>query len=153
MKRFSLILITAIIVMLSACSCSAQAKIFKEAASIEGVTSVYISPFMLKMAGSMTDDLGNGLDDAVKEIKGLEIISCEKASSIPRVKAICEPILAKMGLEVVTEVTEDDEKVTIYAKVIPETTDAEIIVVETSEPGEYNLIYIKGRIDLTQIDK
>lgn len=38
-------------------------------------------------------------------------------------------------------------------KLSPDTTDAEIIVVETSEPGEYNLIYIKGRIDLTQIDK
>ncbi len=154
MKKFSILIVALAIVMLGTQSCIAQSKIFKEAASIDKVTSVYISPTLLKL-GASYDNLGHGLDDAIKELNALEVITCdEDVQKIPLVKGKCRPIIDKLGCEVLMEVNDEGDKVTIFAKIIPNTDIAEVIVVEVDEPDdEYTVIYIKGKIDVKELAK
>lgn len=152
MKKFSLILIAALITLTMPQSCIAQSKIFKEAAKIDNVTSVYISPTLLKLGVRHQSALGHGLDDAIQELSALEVITCdEDESKIPDVKNICKPIIKSMNCEVLLDVNDEGDKTTIYAKIIPNTDIAELIIVEVDEPDEYTVIYIKGKVDIKKL--
>ena len=72
-KSIFTLLVWAVAMMISPLS-SAQTKMFKDAAAIKGVTSVYISPTLLEL-GADVGTLGYGLDNAVEELKGLELIT------------------------------------------------------------------------------
>ncbi|MBD5316377.1 MAG: DUF4252 domain-containing protein [Bacteroides sp.] len=149
MKQFVKTLFIALVVATMAVSCKAQ-KIFSEVASVDGVTSVYLSPAMCKMAklGSM------GLPaDGIKDLKCVEIINCEDAQALPKVKSMCESTIGNLNAEVLTEVSDNGEQVRIYgipaSPEIPEVLSA--IVIEAAEPGQYSAIHIVGTFDLEAI--
>lgn len=152
MKKFSIVIITIALALVGAQSCIAQAKLFKSAAGIKGVTSIYISPTMLKLGASFSD-LGHGLDEAVSDLKALEIITCEEENKLPHVKETCQQVISSLGGELLLEVNEDDEHVVIYGTVPEGETYAEELVIEVSDEddGEYTVIYLKGKIDMAQI--
>lgn len=153
MKKFSLIVVVLICAILGAQNCNAQAKVFKEAAAIEGVTSIYISPLLLKMGG--TKSLGHGLDDAVKEIKAFEMIESEQTGERQaKVVDICRKKIASLGCELLMEVNDDEDKVKIYASVPKGSEYADQLIIEVDETGkEYVVIYVKGKIDLQKVMK
>ncbi|MDE5568289.1 MAG: DUF4252 domain-containing protein [Muribaculaceae bacterium] len=143
----------ALIALIGTQSCIAQSKVFKEAASVEGVTSVYISPMLLKLGGG-SKDLGHGLDDAVKELKSFEVITTEEeCKDIKKVADICRKKIAQMGCEILMEVNEDNDKVKIYASVPEGSEYADQLIIEVDEPKEYTVIYVKGKIDLAKVVK
>lgn len=147
MKRISVIIMAMAFIVIGMQNCVAQAKIFSEAAKIEGVTSVYISPMMLKLGASYSD-LDYGLNNAVKELKAIEIVSCDRSANVPTVRQICNPIVEKIGGELLMELSDAGDKTTIYAVMASESGYADKIVVEVSSRFEYTVIYIVGKIDL-----
>lgn len=152
MKKFSLLVIAAIIAIVLPLSCIAQSKIFKEAAKIDNVTSVYISPTLLKLGARQQGYLGHGLDEAIMELSALEVITCdEDASKIPQVKSLCEPVIKAMKCDVLLDVNDEGDKTTIYAQIAPGTNIAELIIVKVEESDEYTVIYIKGKVDIKKL--
>lgn len=137
-------------------SCVAQSKLFKDASSIEGVTTIYVSPLMCRMgmtAINAEGDLGP-VKDGIKKLSCLEIVNCENAASIPAVQKICRPVIDKLHMEVLTEVNENKEHVTIYARVdsaVNTPTTLNEILIECIEPSEYTMVYIKGEFDVARI--
>ena len=153
MKKIGLVIMLALVALIGTQSCVAQSKVFKEAASVEGVTSVYISPMLLKL-GNSPAKLGHGLDDAVKEIKAFEVISADEAGKdVQKVAESCRKKIAGMGCEVLMEVNEDNDKVKIYASVPEGGEYADQLIIEVDEPKEYTVVYVKGKIDLAKVVK
>ncbi len=111
-KRF---LIFVIIMCIISIPCAAQ-RILSEVSNIKGVTSVYIGKMMLKMAGASIDFGSN--QDAVdigklsKELTSIEIIECS-GNSAEKAEKVCKKVLSKFPLEIVTEVSKDNQKVEI----------------------------------------
>lgn len=155
MKRFSVFLAAILITLIGSQSCIAQSRIFKEAAAIKGVTSIYVSPMLLKFGTGINDmDLGHGLDEAVSEIKGFELITCDEKIEVGKVKAICDEIIFKLGCELLMEINERDDNVKIYGTPIDGTTFVSQIILEVYDESnyDYTMIYIKGKIDLSKLD-
>ena len=152
MKKFSLLVIAVLITLIMPQRSIAQSKIFKDAAKIDNVTSVYISPTLLKFGARQLRQLGHGIDEAIQQISEFEVITCdEDVAKIPEVKRICRPIIKSMKCEVLLDVNDEGDKTTIYAKIIPNSDIAELIFVEVDEPDEYTVIYIKGKINITKL--
>ncbi len=154
MKKLGLIIVMCLVWLTGTQSCMAQAKIFKDAAEIDGVTSIYISPMLLKLGGAST--IGHGLDDAVSDLKAVEIITADGLSQtkMKSVMNACRKVIDKLGCELLMAVNDDDDKVMIYAAVDEGSKYAKELVVEVDEEGhEYTVIYIKGKIDLEKISQ
>ena len=133
---------------------SAQTKIFKEAAAIDGVTSVYISPSLLNL-GADVGTLGSGLDEAVDELKGLEVIT-STYSLVDRksVREACNKVIDSLGTELLIDINEDGEIVRLFAELEKGTEFAKQMVLEIDETqGNYTVIYIRGKINMTKIIK
>lgn len=154
MKKFSVLLVAIMIALFGSQNCLAQSGLFKEAAAIKGVTSVYISPMLLNLGANLGDmNLGHGLYDAVSEIKWFEIITCDGIKEVDKVKNICNNVFSKLGCKILMEVNDDNESVKIYGTQIGNTNFVDKIVIEVydSTDNDYVMIYIMGKIDLSKI--
>ena len=131
-----------------------QPKLFKEAAAIEGVTSVYISPALLK-AGADVGPLGYGLDDAVKELRGLELISTELDETRHyKVREIGNRVIAEKNVELLVDINEGGEKVRLYAVLDKDTPFASELFLELDQEfAHYTIIYLSGKIDISKLIK
>ena len=153
MKKIGLLIMGAMLALIGTQSCIAQSKVFKEAASVEGVTSVYISPLLLKLGGSETK-VGHGLDEAIKELTAFEVITTEEnCKDLKKVAESCSKKIADMKCEVLMEVNDEDETVKIYANVPEGSEYADLLMIEVNGADEYTLIYVKGKIDLAKVMK
>lgn len=159
MKRFTLhtVLGRSLMLLLSlvmAMPADAQSKVFKDAAAVEGVTAVYISPSLLKL-GADVGRLGYGVDDAVSELSGLEVISTEYDETRHRkVRELGNKVIETLGLELVIDVSEEIGKARLYANLTGDGAMADRIVLELDkEFTSYTLIYVSGKIDISRLMK
>lgn len=153
MKQFILKSAIVLACLITTVSCKGQ-KIFQDLATRSDVESVYVGKAMMGLAkGAFTlsaDGDSKVAMNAIKGINSIEIINCEEASAIPSVKKQAHQILAKLNLDVLMETRDGDELVTIYGKSpADDSKDTYIssMIIESSEPGEYSLIHINGKID------
>lgn len=131
-----------------------QPKLFEEAAAIEGVTSVYISPALLKV-GADVGPLGHGLDEAVKELRGLELISTELDEQRHyKVREIGNRVIAAKSVELLVDINEGGEKVKLYAALEKDGHFASELLLELDQEfAHYTIIYISGKIDISKLIK
>lgn len=146
-RQFKFYLASAMMLMVCA-ACSAQ-KMFSEAAKYKGVESVYISKALCRM-GVDSFDIGD-VKSGIKELDGLEVLSCEKSKDLPKVKAICDKIVSESGAELLLSTEEDDETVYIYGDTNADENTIGSLFIVSSEPDEYNVVYIKGKFNLEEI--
>lgn len=133
---------------------AAQSKVFREPASVAGVTAVYISPSLLKL-GADVGRLGYGMDDAVSELTGLEVISTEYDEARHRkVRELGNKVIGDLGLELVIDINEENSTARLYANLTGEDAMADRIVLELDkEFTSYTLIYVSGKIDISRLMK
>lgn len=158
MKQTMLKILLLIAAMTAGISCRAE-KIFESLASNPNVESVYVGKAMMGMARGFLSADNDGDTraalKAVKDINSIEIISCENESAIKEIKEKARKIIAKLKLEVVLEAKEKNEKTVIYGRVPSAGNSSAVsnMVIETTEPGEYNLIHINGIIDIQSLTR
>lgn len=158
MKRTLILVLISVVMCMIPAGCVGQAKVFESVAKLPDVTSVYIGKAAMRMAGGaamVSSELSGASADAIKKINSLEIITCENKKSIPAAEAKVAEIIAKLKLEVLVETNEGDEKAIIYGGV-PVEGDSDYvqnILIYNSTPSELNLVYIDGRINLTEFVK
>lgn len=146
-RQFKFYVLTAIMLMVCA-ACSAQ-KMFSEAASIKGVESVYISKALCRM-GMSAADLGD-VQDGIKELDGLEVISCENPEEFPKLREICEKIIKEQGTELLLSSEEKGERALIYGNAdVDENTLSQLFIV-SEEKGEFSAVCIKGKFDIKKL--
>lgn len=157
MKHSVIKAIVMFVCLLTTTSCKAQ-KIFQELADNPDVESVYVGKAMMSMAKGAMNFSGDAdmqiAKDAIKGINSVEIITCEKSSAIPAVQKKARQILSQLNLEVLLETRDGKELCTIYGKTPAENSKESYIsdmIIEASEPGEYSLIHINGKIDVAAL--
>ena len=148
-------LLCALLCIMTLISCSAQ-RTFSEIASQKGVTSVFVGKTMLKLAGSSMSLAANqsaiDVSKIIKDLSSIEIINCDDIKVLPAIKNKCKKILAEYPLEVITEVTDDGEKVEISGVLDKDGHFMEMLLISVSDEDEITFILMKGKIDVVTLN-
>lgn len=117
------------------------------------VESIHVNRFMMSVARSAIRMSGD--KDAktallfLKEIKSMDIISCENPSALKSVQALAKRAIAEKKYELALEDKDKDETAHIWC--LPgKTMDSgklRDVIIEVIEPKEYSLIIINGTVD------
>jgi len=154
MKRLILSLLTACMAIFAAPSCSSQVKVLKNAADIDGVTSIYLSKTMLSLAGGISGV--DGMEDIkpfIKKLNSIELVIAETDATKKKLRAECASVTKNLNGEMLTEINDKDDHVVIYAfnnqdskkKTDELVFDGLLMLVE--DATDYVAIYIDGNID------
>lgn len=154
-----MIFIMALMVAVTSAEVSAAEKrVFEGVAGLPGVESVYVGPAALRMMGksNILDGMSgvpSGLTRSLQSIKSLEVLECDNAASVGEIKAVIEKIVRENNLEIILETNEDGENTRIYAHVPSDDAPLKDLLIENREKGEYEVVYIKGTIDIAALQQ
>ena len=126
----------------------AQDALFDKYEDTNGVTTVFISKTML----SMIPNVKTGNRDISKiagKLDQLRILTCEKASLIPRILDDAKKIYKSEGYEVIMRMNDDGEKMTIYQRSLKGGKNEFVLLQE--DGSDLNIINVKGAITLKDI--
>ena len=131
---------------------NAQMKEFEKYSDTKNVTYVYISKYMLKLAGKAAAPSMPGVDakSIMNKLTGIQIITAEEQSAAARLKTDTQNIVKNGKYELLMQVDEDDEKVRIYHK---ESKTQSVVVMLTEEDGETTVIIFSGTFSLEDVMK
>lgn len=141
-----------ITLLLSLCSLMsyAQESFFDKFADMDGVTSVYISKAMLSMMPNMKTE-GINIGEVAGKLDNIQILSCEKADLIPKIKKEIEYINPKNGYEELMRVNDAGDKTTIYLK--KDKNGKKEFVLLSGEKKEFTIVVITGDLSLQEIQR
>ena len=116
MKQRMIRTLLCVVVAMASLNVIAQVKAFEKYADMKSVSYVYISKYMLGMAGKSAAPSVPGVDmkSLTSKLTGLQIISSEEKSARMKLKSDVKEILARDKYEVLMQVREDGSKVDIY---------------------------------------
>ena len=141
------------IVMAAGClNANAQVKAFEKYADMKNVTYVYISKYMLGMAGKMATPSVPGVDikTLAGKLTGIQIISTENKAAQAKLKNDVKGILARDKYELLMQMNEDGDRVNIYHH-IDKQQSAVVMQVEDNE--EVTLMVFSGKFTLEDVMK
>ena len=129
--------------------------IYNKFSEAENVSTVYISPAMFKLMGSIPAfELGDedvNLTPIINSLEGMYIISSENQAVNREMRKESEKFVSKGEYELLMEAKDSGEIARIYV-----VTSADMVlsfVMISSEPGECTVICIDGKIAKTDIEK
>lgn len=140
-----------ILVAMASLTVNAQVKAFEKYADMKNVSYVYISKYMLGMAGKSTPSVpGVDMKSLVSKLTGLQIISSEEKSARAKLKNDVKDILAREKYEVLMQVREDDSKVDIYHCVGKQQS---VVVMLMNEDDSTTVMVFSGNFTLDDVMK
>lgn len=157
MKTYTKILF-AIVLMLTTITASAQVKAFEKYSDTEGVTYVYISKALLRMAGAfnMPSAPGTNMKNIIPKVDAIQIITSMEDDMASRLKREAENIVKSQNYELLMQVDDDGDKVRIYhhegkkqsAIIMITTSDDETVVIAFS--GTFTLKDVESMVNGTK---
>ena len=149
-----IIIKTLIGIMVATCSlnANAQVKAFEKYADMKNVTYVYISKYMLGMAGRNATPSVPGVDTRTLagKLTGIQIINTENKAAQAKLKSDVKAILAKGKYELLMQMNEDDSKVNIYHCIAKQQS---AVVMQTEDKEELSLMIFSGKFTLEDVMK
>ena len=149
-----IIIKTLIGIMVATCSlnANAQVKAFEKYADMKNVTYVYISKYMLAMAGKNATPSVPGVDikTLAGKLTGIQIISTENNVAKAKLKSDVRTILAKGKYELLMQMNEDDSKVNIYHCIAKQQS---AVVMQIEDKDELTLMIFSGKFTLEDVMK
>lgn len=145
MKR---IYIITLLLFLCSLMSYAQNSFFDKFADMDGVTSVYISKAMLSMMPNMKAE-GINIGEVAGKLDHIQILTCEKAALIPKIKKEVEYIHPRNGYEELMRVNNEGDKTTIYLK--KDKNGKKEFVLLNDEKNEFTVVVITGNLTLQEI--
>lgn len=157
MKTYTKILF-AIMLMLTTITASAQVKAFEKYSDTEGVTYVYISKALLRMAGAfnMPSAPGTNMKNIIPKVDAIQIITSMEDDMASRLKREAENIVKSQNYELLMQVDDDGDKVRIYhhegkkqsAIIMITTSDDDTVVIAFS--GTFTLKDVESMVNGTK---
>ena len=131
---------------------NAQVKEFERYSDTKNVTYVYISKFMLQMAGKTTTPSvpGVNLNNIMNKLTGIQIITAEEKNAAARLKTETLGLMKNGKYELLMQVDEDEEKVRIFHK---EGKQQSVIVMLTEETDQTTIIVFSGKFTMDDVMK
>lgn len=152
MKQTFIKFFLCMVVTMCSLSANAQVKAFEKYADMKNVTYVYISKYMLGMAGKNAAPSVPGVDisNLSKKLTGIQIINTENKVARNKLKEEVKSIIAKDKYELMMQVNEDDSKVNIYHH-IDKQQSAVIMLVDQDD--ELAIMVFSGKFTLEDVMK
>ena len=110
---------------------------------------------MMRFAGRaslLSSENDKIFSEGIKELKSVEIINCSNADSNKKIDAAVQKIIEKHGLELLLEISQQDETMNIYG-IVPDDGSSVIsnAVIVSLGKKESSVIYIEGVIDIAKL--
>ena len=141
-------------IMVATCSlnANAQVKAFEKYADMKNVTYVYISKYMLSMAGKMATPSVPGVDikTLAGKLTGIQIISTENKAAQAKLKNDVKGILARDKYELLMQMNEDGDRVNIYHHIAKQQS---AVVMQVEDNEEVTLMVFSGKFTLEDVMK
>ena len=152
MKQIIIKFLIGIVVASCSLHANAQVKAFEKYADMKNVTYVYISKYMLGMAGKNATPSVPGVDTRTLagKLTGIQIISTENNVAKAKLKSDVRAILAKGKYELLMQMNEDDSKVNIYHCIAKQQS---AVVMQTEDNEELSLMIFSGKFTLEDVMK
>ena len=126
----------------------AQDALFDKYEDTNGVTTVFISKTMLGMIPNVK--AGNhDISKIAGKLDQLRILTCEKATLIPRILDEAKKTYKSEGYEAIMRMNDEGEKMTIYQRSLKGGKNEFVLLQEDS--SNLNIINVKGAITLKDI--
>ena len=140
------------VVAMASLTANAQVKAFEKYADMKNVSYVYISKYMLSMAGKNAAPSVPGIDTKTLagKLTGIQIITSENKTAQTNLKNDVKAIMSKDNYELLMQVNEDDSKVNIFHHVGKQQS-AVIMLVE--EDDEVTVMVFSGKFTLDDVTK
>ena len=152
MKQTIIKTLLCVVVALSSISASAQVKAFEKYADMKDVTYVYISKYMLSLAGKSATPQVPGVDikSLMSKLTGIQIIHAEQKDAQTKMRDDFRAIMDKDKYELMMQMNEEDNKVNIY-HCINKKQSAVVMFVEQDE--EVTIMAFSGNFTLDDVMK
>ena len=152
MKSIATRIIMCVAMLVASIQANAQLKEFEKYADTKNVTYVFISKFMLRMAGKEAAPSVPGVNtqSLMKKLNGIQIISSDNKNAIARLKADAQSIVKQGKCELLMQVDEDGDKVRIYHR---EGKQQSVVIMMADEEDEFSVIVFSGTFTLDDVMK
>jgi thioredoxin-related protein len=152
MKQVIIKVLLCIVVALGCLTANAQVKAFEKYADTKNVTYVFISKYMLSMAGKNAAPSVPGIDTKTLagKLTGIQIITSVDNATQKKLKNDVKSIMAKDKYELLMQMNEDDNKVNIFHHVDKQQS-AVIMLVEGDD--NTTVMVFSGKFTLDDVMK
>lgn len=152
MKQIIIKTLIGIVVATCSLNANAQVKAFEKYADMKNVTYVYISKYMLGMAGKMATPSVPGVDikTLAGKLTGIQIISTENKAAQAKLKNDVKGILARDKYELLMQMNEDGDRVNIYHHIAKQQS---AVVMQVEDNEEVTLMVFSGKFTLEDVMK
>ena len=152
MKQIIIKTLIGIVVATCSLNANAQVKAFEKYADMKNVTYVYISKYMLGMAGKMATPSVPGVDikTLAGKLTGIQIISTENKAAQAKLKNDVKGILARDKYELLMQMNEDGDRVNIYHHIAKQQS---AVVMQVEDNEEITLMVFSGKFTLEDVMK
>ena len=152
MKQIIIKTLLGIVVALCSLNANAQVKAFEKYADAKNVTYVYISKYMLSMAGKNATPSVPGVDikTLAGKLTGIQIINTENKAAQAKLKNDVKGIISRDKYELLMQMNEDDSRVNIYHHI---TKQQSAVVMQVEDKEELTLMVFSGKFTLEDVMK
>ena len=152
MKQMIIKILIGIVVASCSLHANAQVKAFEKYADMKNVTYVYISKYMLGMAGKKAAPSVPGVDikTLAGKLTGIQIINTENKMAQAKMKKDVKDIIAKGNYELLMQMNEDDSKVNIFHHIAKQQS---AVVMQVEDNEELTLMIFSGKFTLEDVMK
>lgn len=152
MKQKIIKILIGIVVASCSLHANAQVKAFEKYADAKNVTYVYISKYMLGMAGKNATPSVPGVDikTLAGKLTGIQIINAENKAAQAKLKNDVKGIISRDKYELLMQMNEDDSRVNIYHHI---TKQQSAVVMQVEDKEELTLMVFSGKFTLEDVMK
>ena len=152
MKTIAIRILLVVAMVVTSLQANAQVKAFEKYADMKNVSYVYISKYMLSMAGkNAAPSVPNvNMKSLTSKLTGIQLINSDERAARTKLKNDVSSIIARDKYTLLMQVKEDGDKVDIYYHV-DKRNSAVVMLVE--EDDEVNVIVFSGTFTLDDVMK
>ena len=152
MKTIAIRILLVVAMVVTSLQANAQVKAFEKYADMKNVSYVYISKYMLAMAGkNAAPSVPNvNMKSLTSKLTGIQLINSDEKAARTKLKNDVSSIIARDKYTLLMQVKEDGDKVDIYYHV-DKRNSAVVMLVE--EDDEVNVIVFSGTFTLDDVMK
>lgn len=139
-------IMTIALLMLLSVGANAQKEVFQKYKGMEGVTTLHVPKFLMRLAGRASKE-AQTLTDRVSHIR---VLSCEEESLAKKIKADALAAYKRGGYEEMIRINEDGQRVVIYQRILKSGKNEYAILAVDDELAIVNVV---GRLSLEELDQ
>ena len=152
MKQIIIKAFLCVVAALSSLTANGQVRAFEKYDDMKNVSYVYISKYMLGMAGKTATPQVPGIDikTLAGKLTGIQIISSEHKGAQAKLKNDIKTILSKDKYELLMQMNEDDDKVNIFHHVDKQQS---AVIMQIEDGEEMTILVFSGKFTLDDVMK